>query len=195
MKLPHVVKEIRSRYLARFAVPVGTPETIDVQARTWSLRFAQQVAFELPGQGWGMKRADPGRPIGKDTIANRTGGLKCWDLLMGTGTGAPVLVDDPESQDISDQVFVEVEPFNWLGTVRLPPTLPPDVSQLEGKLDGLTNLVIHLENLVKATDDNNERRYQDLVARLSAVSAVKGFTGAARIPYLGTAPIDLVPKP
>lgn len=126
MRLPESVKQIRARYVAAFPVPQGAPgDAFEERARQWSIAFAEQVAFELPNQGWGMKRADPNRPISKDTIARlEDGRLVIWDLLMGTGTGSPRLMDEPEGEDITGQVFVEVTPTNHLKSAG---TVPPVV--------------------------------------------------------------------
>jgi hypothetical protein len=122
MQLPDAVKQVRLRYITAFPVPQGAPgEEFEERARQWSIHFAEQVAFELPNQGWGMKRADPNRPISKDTIARQIDGrLLIWDLLTGTGTGSPRPVDNPESEDITGQVFVQVEPTNRLPHVAAP---------------------------------------------------------------------------
>lgn len=124
MKLPDAVKLIRDRYVAKFGTPHGTPDTIDEIARQWSIGFAEQVIFDTKDPRWGVKRADSGRPIGKDTIAfNPPPGLVCWDLFIGTGTGNPQIVLDPDSQDIHDQVFVEVPAIDHIGGTN-PPTPP-----------------------------------------------------------------------
>lgn len=135
MKLPDRVKAIRTRYAAKFGLPHGTPETIDDIARQWSIGFAEQVRFETMDAKWGMKRADPGRPIGKDSIAfNDPAGLICWDLFTGTGTGSPGLNDDPDSLAIGPgtpdgghdgQVFVPVQAVDHIGQVSTPPVPVP----------------------------------------------------------------------
>ena len=116
MQLPDAVKQIRARFITAFPVPQGAPgEEFEERARQWTIRFAEQVAFDLPNQGWGMKRADPNRPISKDTISKLEGGrLLIWDLLTGTGTGMPRPVENPESEDITGQVFVDVQATNHL---------------------------------------------------------------------------------
>lgn len=127
MQLPESVKAIRSRYVAAFPVPQGEPgDAFEERARQWSIRFAEQVAFEIPDQGYGMKRADQGRPISKDTLARWAppGALLIWDLLAGTGTGKPSLVQNPSSQDVTGQTFVAVTPTNHLRAVPAPK--PPD---------------------------------------------------------------------
>lgn len=125
MKLTAVVKDIRTRYIAKFGLPRGTPETIDDIARTWCIQFAEQVRFETKDARYGMKRADPGRPIGKDSLAyNADSGLICWDLFTGTGTGTPQLNTDPDSLDIPDQVFVPVPAVDHLGGAA-PMPVPP----------------------------------------------------------------------
>jgi hypothetical protein len=54
------------------------------------------LAFSVPGRGYGMKRADAGRPISKDTLAQDIGGgrIRIWDLLNGVGTGRPTQATD-----------------------------------------------------------------------------------------------------
>lgn len=155
MQLPAEVKAIRARYIATFPVPQGEPgEAFEESARQWSIRFAEQVAFEQ-GPLWGMKRADPNRPISKDTLSlyGNDGAIIIWDLLMGTGTGKPRLVDDPHGHEITGQVFVPVTPTNHLGTAPVPekpkPELPPAdlgpviayLSKIETKLDTLPGRV------------------------------------------------------
>lgn len=129
MQLPEAVKAIRTRYVAQFPIPQGQPgEAHEERCRQWSIAFAEQVAFEQ-GALWGMKRADNGRPISKDTITLYGDDyLTIWDLLTGTGTGNPRLVDDPQGEPITGQVFVRVTPTNHLAVSapeRPAPTLPP----------------------------------------------------------------------
>lgn len=131
MKIPAEVKAIRARMIAAFPVPTGEPsDAYEERLRQWSIRFAEQVAFELPGQGYGVKRANPTRPISKDTLAREFDGrLVIWDLFTGGGTGNPRLNDDPDSEDITGQ-YVETrpeyfQPRNHLGPVVVVPPAPP----------------------------------------------------------------------
>jgi len=150
MQLPDSVKAIRTRYLKQYHVPQGTPgEAFEETARQWSIRFAEQVAFEL-GPMWGMKRADPNRPISKDTLsfyADDT--IRIWDLLTGTGTGSPRLVENPESEDITGQVFVRVTPTNHLGVAQPPVTNPPDLppADLGPVMSAMSNLTSKIDTL------------------------------------------------
>ncbi|HXG72286.1 MAG TPA: hypothetical protein VNJ04_16875 [Gemmatimonadaceae bacterium] len=127
-QLPAAVLEIRARYVQMFPVPQtpGGGDAHEERCRQWSITFAEQVAYELPGKGWGMKRGDANRPISKDTIARLSDGrLLAWDLLLGTGTGAPVLVPSPDAMDVTGQVFVPVTPTNHLGATPAPQPTPP----------------------------------------------------------------------
>jgi len=156
MQLPAEVKAIRARYVAKFPVPQGAPgEAIEEQVRQWSIGLAEQVAYEIPGEGWGTKRADPNRPISKDGLArqddeDRGGRLWIYDMVTGAGTGAGRLVENPEAEDITGQVFVPVTPRNHLGDVvtTLPPIVPVDLgpviaylSKIDAKLDTLPGRV------------------------------------------------------
>lgn len=152
MQLPAEVKAIRASYVAKFPVPQGEPgEAFEESARQWSIRFAEQVAFEQ-GPLWGMKRADPNRPISKDTLSlyGNDGAIIIWDLLMGTGTGKPRLVDDPQGHEITGQVFVPVTPTNHLGTAPVPekpkPELPPaDLGPVVSQLSAILSKIDMLQ--------------------------------------------------
>ena len=116
MRLPQPVLDLLRLYALRFPIPTGAPgDEHEANVRAWATRFAEQAAFTY-GPVWGMKRADPNRPISKDTITRQANGtLECWDLLIGTGTGSPRLADDPAHHDITGQVFVPVTPTNHMG--------------------------------------------------------------------------------
>lgn len=130
MKLSADVKALRARYVSKYPVPQGSPGAAhEERCRQWSIRFAEQCAFSLPGQGYGMKRASPSRPISKDTLSQKTDvHFVAWDMLHGTGTGHPTVAPDPSSMDITGQTFVPVTPADHLGGAAPPvepPTTPP----------------------------------------------------------------------
>lgn len=193
MKLPEQIKSIRTRYIQRFPVPQGEPgEAFEERARQWSIAFAEQVAFEQ-GALWGMKRADPNRPISKDTIALYAddGIIRIWDLLIGTGTGRPRLAEDPDAQDLRDQVFVRVTPTNHLAADAtapqdLPrPDAPPaaDVAHmealeqrmiaLEGQIQAQATVLFALRDAIvgAATDQRQaaEARHKEIMAGLGTL--------------------------
>ncbi|MGC4082406.1 MAG: hypothetical protein QM736_09950 [Vicinamibacterales bacterium] len=63
-----------------------------------------------------MKRADPNRPISKDTLARLFDGhLLICDCSARHRRPTPI--ENPDSQDITGQVFVEVTPTNHLKKV------------------------------------------------------------------------------
>jgi hypothetical protein len=148
-KLPTEIKLIRTRYVAQFPLPSG-PAGPDIEeaARQWSIGFAEQVAFERPGDGYGMKRADAGRPISKDTLSRQMDDrLLIWDLLAGAGSGHPTIVDDPDSQDVTGQVFVPVVPRRHVALVD-PPEI--DFAPVLMRLEALrADLVSLTEELLK----------------------------------------------
>jgi hypothetical protein len=148
MKLPTDVKAIRAAYVAKFPVPRGAAGTaFEEGARQWSIGLAEQVAFSTGDARWGMKRADAGRPVSKDTLTFNGTPRMSWDLLVGTGTGKPTLNADPDSIDTSKQVFVPVVPTDHLGgTPEPPPAEPPvvvpaDCAQLHSNLVALADEV------------------------------------------------------
>ena len=122
MKIPNHVKASMDRFAKRFPVPqiMGgeSGEQFEERVRQWNIRRIEQIVFDTEsGEGWCAKRADPGRPIGKDSIANRQLGMTpliCWDTLMGTGTGHPTPIPDPDSIDITGQMPVPLTGRNWV---------------------------------------------------------------------------------
>lgn len=206
MKLSNEVKATRARYLAAFPVPRGEPgSAFEELCRRWAIRLGEQIAFEHPGQGYGVKRADKGRPIGKDSIANNLiapGRLLAWDLMTGAGTGRPTLNADPDSLDVTGQFFEDrpefFQPKNHLaatvpggGAEPLPPPpsgpAPTDVAPLLAPvLDAMARLEQRLVVRLDSLDAT--------VASVAAARVPTGYVGTVRLPYLGTGQVDLAPK-
>lgn len=128
MKLPAEVKSLLIAFADRFPLPQGKPGAAHEEAcRQWSIRFAEQAAFSFPKGVYGVKRADPTRPVSKDSLASNKGNrLVSWDLMAGAGTGSPSIPNDPEFHDIPDQVFVPVPPTDHLNGATPAPTPKPE---------------------------------------------------------------------
>ncbi len=132
MKLPAAILATRDRYVAAFPIWNVPESQADDTARTWTLGLIAQIVWEHPNQGYGSKRADPGRPISKDSVAQHVGGvLWNWDMLTGTGTGHPTLVPNPDGADITGQIFEHVDGRDVIGHAPAPtppqPTPPASV--------------------------------------------------------------------
>lgn len=193
MKLPESVKEIRRRFLEKFPVPQGEPgEHFEQQVRDWTTMFAEQVRFTLPDGGWGCKNAGGGRPRSKDVLAHigrEDGKLIGWDLFIGTGTGKPRLAEDPDSMDLTGQVFEPVTGINHLDTpdvvvpapdVPAPPVGNPPTSDdqfvrqvlanqvvMLVTLDGLIAVMAEFNKTLGRVESNQEQLvYQGSVCRL-----------------------------
>ena len=109
MKLPAEVLMTRDRYVKAFPMwNVPPSEEAEERARVWTLGLIAQINFDN-GTVYGSKRASATRPLSKDGMASREGGkLLCWDMLSGAGTGAPSVNDNPDSMDITGQIFEPV---------------------------------------------------------------------------------------
>lgn len=79
-------------------------------------KVAEQFAHSFPGEGWGMKRADPTRPLSNNVAARQiTTGLVGFRVVPATTT--------PEQIDLRGQAWEAVTPTNHLQAVITPP--PP----------------------------------------------------------------------
>lgn len=163
--------------LEAFAAKVPRPPISDDQGcRDWMVQFAEQVAFSLPGRGYGNKHAGPGRPVSNDVLALQQpaamgGGLIGWDLWIGVGTDwAAMAPRGVESIDLAGQVFDPAAPVNHLGTVSDPPSQPPAppdpdedplfeldlapvLERLDTLRDGQVAMLARLDVLVAAQDE------------------------------------------
>jgi hypothetical protein len=204
MKLSSDLQTLRARFYATFPIPtIQDGEAQDVyeqRVREYSTRFGQQAAFALPGQGYGLKRGDRTRPIGKDSLAQQMGAtIRSWDLFTGTGTGRPNPSPDPDSEDVSDQYFQVVLPVDYLeGSPVVQPEKPP-VLVPPASVDWGPQFT-RLEQLVDENDAANERRYVDVCARTEELKAIlrqipRAYVGDVSIRYLGTGQIRLGPAP
>jgi len=110
MKIPQRVYEIivelynRNTVLARGS---------DDARRSLTMLMAEQVRFEL-GSEWGTKRADKGRPLGKDSISYfHDGELMNYDWQDGSTRKPHSPPGNMES--LPTQVFVSVNSVDHLG--------------------------------------------------------------------------------
>lgn len=150
--------------------------------------FAEQVVYEL-GPKYGLKRADPGRPISSENLAIEDGvRLYAWSWENQHNGEVEQF---PEWEDITGQTFVPVDPVNHLGIDRPP---PPPVLDLSGIVAKLSVIETRL-NTISA-------RFEELATRLATMdAALEGLTrrspprysGTVAIRYLGSAPIRLTP--
>ena len=116
------------------------PPTGEDNVRQLIIKADEQVAFEHTRQGYGTKRADHGRPVSKDSLAQLTPeGLFIWDLVSGAGGNEPTFVyKKATAQGITGQIYIGpgdpldggavFTPQNHLGGVVIPPVDPPPVN-------------------------------------------------------------------
>lgn len=162
MRLPAQVIDTRNKMFAKFPLSLGMlpGDAKDNLFRDWCIQLAKQLNFSFPDQGWGVKKADSGRPISKDTIAKlESGRILIWDLFSGVGTSSTTTVNDPDSQDVTGQVFVSVGAQDFLGIT--PPTPgnpdPPATSGVD-----LTPILVAIE----ASKSEIIRRFDEFETKL-----------------------------
>lgn len=146
MKLPDDVKATIGAFRVKFGDPpmaaVGAPP-LDDAARAWMHKLAEQVAISH-GPVWGHKSAGDGRPHSADVLAYAVpsaGIFVGWDLWGAGGSADQTFNADPDSLDLTGQVFEPVTPTNWLhpdvpGDPPVdPPTVPPVVPPTDTTAD------------------------------------------------------------
>ena len=120
LPLPDRVKEIISLLAARFP---DLRKGDDDQRRALTLKFAQQIRFELGDSA--LKRAGEGRPPSKDAIARMCEGKLYGSVVINESTREPQF---PGMEALPGQVFIAVEPVNHLEPSG---DLPGRVTELE----------------------------------------------------------------
>lgn len=114
--------------------PIPPAPNNDEACRDWTRRVAEQFAFTFPGEGWGHKRADSGRPPSTDVIATRSPFLG-YDLILNQGAAAQRLNDNPTALNLAGQTYIDVTPVNHIGGVVVPPPVdPPPNTGLEARV-------------------------------------------------------------
>lgn len=107
---------LHSALVARLGAP-ASPEGDVAFVR----RVAEQFAHSFPGEGWGMKRYDPTRPLSDNVVARQTS-------TSLAGFRIVPLSDMPAYYDLTGQAFEAVTPINHVGaTVDPPPPVDPPV--------------------------------------------------------------------
>lgn len=117
--IPPAGQQALRQLAAQFASEIQSPD--DNVRRVWAMRAAEQLAFTVSPE-FGTKRADPGRPLSKDSVARVIAGHLCnWDLVSGSSRE----LQFGAAADITGQTFVAVTPRNHLGAA--PPVVDPPV--------------------------------------------------------------------
>lgn len=168
--------------VAAFAAKFGLPDNSNDDARReWTGRVAQTLAAKFPAEGWGTKRADPGRPLSADVVCTRSPFVGV-DLLNGS-TGQ---IQWGGEIDLAGQVFVPVEPHDWLATATPEPPETPADPLVE---DSLAVILARLESRLAAL----EAAVHAITVPVPPVT-FPVYEGSIRVPMLGSAPVTLTPK-
>jgi hypothetical protein len=128
---PVQLESKHSQLIEEFAGRFGLPALTKEAGQEWVGRLASTFRARFPGEGWGTKRASASRPLSNESIARPANGrLWGYDLIIGAGAPGQRLEPRAHAEDITDQVFVEVEARDWLGnSVPTPnPGTPPPSS-------------------------------------------------------------------
>lgn len=103
--------------LEQYADKFGLPYSSADEARKWTLHLAEQFKFTMVSEGWGTKKAGPLNPQSTDVICRFEGArLIGYDVVINAGAPTAVLNSHPEPMDISDQVYIIVNPVNHLAS-------------------------------------------------------------------------------
>lgn len=140
-------------------------EGSDDQRRQLTRMMAEQMCFEL-GSLWGTKKAGPGNPQSKDSIAYKTGAttFDSWDWQNGTTRQPQVSANQPPSYPglTLPQEFIEVSPTNHLEVGG--PTEPPPQTGNEFE-DEVLKYLAEIKSSIKLLYDT-DREIADHVDRI-----------------------------
>ena len=128
---------------------VALAEGVNEQRTVLTRKIAEQLRYTL-GPGWGHKRASATRPPSKDAFAQRqpNGHLWIWDWQDGT-TRKPLAAFS--FHDVTDQVFIQVDPIDHLGgSAPPPPVPPPPASDLEARVLALEHEVSRVTTILRS---------------------------------------------
>jgi hypothetical protein len=138
VELTEPVKALIQQFAVKYPMPVGEPAL-----QAWTHKLCEQLAYSSL-EPWGHKASSPSAPHSKDTIALRQPFVG-WDIIIGAGTGNPVLDLSGESIDLSGQYFEPVAKINWLGG----DPLPPPITNLEARVADLEQRVADIEHALQ----------------------------------------------
>jgi hypothetical protein len=110
-----------SQLIQAFADQFGLPGFSKEEGQAWVAKLAGTMKARWPSEGWGTKRASPGRPLSNESVARPANGrLWGYDLIIGAGAPGQRLEPRAHPEDITEQVFVEVESRDWLAGGQQP---------------------------------------------------------------------------
>lgn len=153
MFMPDNVYATIKAFYDRFGLPEG-----EEAQRAHHGRCCQTVHARHFGR-WGWKRADPNRPPSADAIAFDGERLFIWDCVFDAGGPSRRFSLQPgtEGQDATGQVFIDVEPHDWLANDPPPP--PPDVVS--------PAIRAFVENAIREHNSVITKKIEDEAARLN----------------------------
>jgi hypothetical protein len=127
---PVQLESRHSQLIEAFAAQFGLPGFSKEEGQAWVGKLASTMKARWPNEGWGTKRASNGRPLSNESVARPANGrLWGYDLIIGAGAPGQRLEPRAHPEDITEQVFVDVESRDWLagGTSNpgTPPVTPP----------------------------------------------------------------------
>jgi len=112
-------QDLLERFVGKFPPPID-----DHACRAWTMKLAEQFAHTFQSQGWGTKRADPGRPPSTDCICTQSPFVG-YDVIISQGRPEQHLARHPEELNLTGQVFIPVVATDHLEGVKPPKPKPP----------------------------------------------------------------------
>lgn len=172
----------------------GLNQGTDDARRQFALIVAEDFAFKFPGEGWGSKSADPGRPQTKDVVARQRGNtLEGWDLVDG-GTKR---VTCTSHVDLTGQHFIPVTPRNHLEAETPPPPPPPAPTGLT-VIERVTALQARTEDVIQALQAQELKldaiQHQLEIAQVALEQATAGLKFPTYTAVIFGSKVVLTPK-
>lgn len=165
---------------------VALAQGSDDHRRELTKMMAETMAYRLDRR-WGVKRTASGHPQSKDSLCFSLGGgaFDAYDWQNGSTRRVQINTgSSPTWPNVSNQVFIPVDPKDWLGGLNIPnkpieepieePIKPPVPAPPYGEIMGMLKLLYFAVTELTTQVEENNRRIDRLVMGQTTFPVYRG---------------------